>query len=111
MVGVLAAQSIGEPATQMTLNTFHQAGVSAKQMTQGIPRLIELINATAVLKTPSMTVYSTTADRAGADTLCRRLERVMLKDVLESSSVLYDPDPTTSVEQVCAFGRVLSCFA
>ncbi len=44
MVGPLAAQSIGEPATQMTLNTFHYAGVSAKSnVTRGIPRLREII--------------------------------------------------------------------
>jgi len=39
MIGALAAQSIGEPATQMTLNTFHFAGVSAKNVTLGVPRL------------------------------------------------------------------------
>ena len=44
MVGALAAQSIGEPATQMTLNTFHYAGVSAKNVTLGVPRLKEIIN-------------------------------------------------------------------
>jgi DNA-directed RNA polymerase II subunit RPB1 len=57
MTGVLAAQSIGEPATQMTLNTFHTAGVSAKAVTQGIPRLVELVNASADLSTPGMTVF------------------------------------------------------
>lgn len=44
MVGSLAAQSIGEPATQMTLNTFHFAGVSSKNVTLGVPRLNEIIN-------------------------------------------------------------------
>lgn len=44
MCGVQAAQSIGQPATQMTLNTFHLAGVSAKNVTLGVPRLNELIN-------------------------------------------------------------------
>lgn len=43
-VGAIAAQSIGEPTTQMTLNTFHHAGVSAKNVTLGVPRLTELIN-------------------------------------------------------------------
>ena len=38
MVGAMAAQSIGEPATQMTLNTFHFAGVSSKNVTLGVPR-------------------------------------------------------------------------
>ena len=44
MVGAMAAQSIGEPATQMTLNTFHFAGVSSKNVTLGVPRLKEIIN-------------------------------------------------------------------
>ena len=44
MVGNIAAQSIAEPATQMTLNTFHFAGVSAKNVTLGVPRLKEVIN-------------------------------------------------------------------
>lgn len=42
MIGCVAAQSIGEPATQMTLNTFHYAGVSAKNVTLGVPRLRRL---------------------------------------------------------------------
>ena len=57
MVGALAAQSLGEPATQMTLNTFHFAGVSAKNVTLGVPRLKEIINVSKKPKTPSLTVY------------------------------------------------------
>lgn len=57
MVGALAAQSLGEPATQMTLNTFHYAGVSAKNVTLGVPRLKEIINVSKKPKTPSLTVY------------------------------------------------------
>ncbi len=57
MVGPLAAQSIGEPATQMTLNTFHHAGVSAKNVTLGVPRLKEIINVSKNPKTPSLIVY------------------------------------------------------
>ena len=58
MVGALAAQSIGEPATQMTLNTFHYAGVSAKSnVTRGIPRLRELLHVTQNLKSPSTKIY------------------------------------------------------
>ena len=62
MVGVLAAQSIGEPATQMTLNTFHFTGVSAKNVTLGVPRLKEILNVTSDIKTPSMTVYQVPAE-------------------------------------------------
>ena len=57
MVGALAAQSLGEPATQMTLNTFHYAGVSAKNVTLGVPRLKEIINISKKPKTPSLTVF------------------------------------------------------
>ena len=56
-VGVIAAQSIGEPSTQMTLNTFHLAGHAAKNVTLGIPRLREiLMTASANMKTPTMTL-------------------------------------------------------
>ena len=58
MVGVVAAQSIGEPTTQMTLNTFHYAGVGSKgAVTMGVPRLKEIINVTERMKTPSLTIY------------------------------------------------------
>ena len=57
MIGPIAAQSIGEPATQMTLNTFHFAGVSAKNVTLGVPRLKEIINVAKNIKTPSMKIY------------------------------------------------------
>lgn len=56
-IGTVAAQSIGEPTTQMTLNTFHFAGVSAKNVTLGVPRLTEIINISKNIKTPSLTVY------------------------------------------------------
>ncbi|TRM62440.1 hypothetical protein BD626DRAFT_499229 [Schizophyllum amplum] len=57
MCGTLAAQSIGEPATQMTLNTFHYAGVASKNVTLGVPRLKEIINVAANIKTPAHTIY------------------------------------------------------
>ena len=56
-VGVITAQSFGEAATQMVLNVFHHAGVSQMQITQGLPRLIEIIDARKQPSTPSMKVY------------------------------------------------------
>ncbi|PON21531.1 DNA-directed RNA polymerase I subunit RPA1 [Trichoderma gamsii] len=57
-VGIVAGQSIGEPSTQMTLNTFHLAGHSAKNVTLGIPRLREiLMTASKTISTPAMTLY------------------------------------------------------
>lgn len=55
-VGALAAQSIGEPGTQMTLKTFHFAGVASMNITQGVPRIKEIINANPKISTPIITV-------------------------------------------------------
>lgn len=54
-VGALAAQSIGEPGTQMTLKTFHFAGVASMNITQGVPRIKEIINANSNISTPIIT--------------------------------------------------------
>lgn len=54
-VGALAAQSIGEPGTQMTLKTFHFAGVASMNITQGVPRIVEIINAAKNISTPIIT--------------------------------------------------------
>nr|XP_016942385.1 DNA-directed RNA polymerase III subunit RPC1 [Drosophila suzukii] len=54
-VGAIAAQSIGEPGTQMTLKTFHFAGVASMNITQGVPRIVEIINATKTISTPIIT--------------------------------------------------------
>jgi len=59
MVGPIAAQSIGEPSTQMTLNTFHLAGAGAGSVvvTTGVPRLKEIINVSKTMRIPSMSIY------------------------------------------------------
>ena len=100
MVGVLAAQSIGEPATQMTLNTFHFAGVSSKNVTLGVPRLKEILNVATNIKTPSMTVYQQgmkTHDKEGAKTLRSLVEHTSLRSVTESTEIYYDPDIQSTV--------------
>jgi len=58
-VGTIAAQSIGEPGTQMTLRTFHYAGVEEFSVTQGLPRLIEIVDARRFPSTPNMTIFLT----------------------------------------------------
>ncbi|WP_265109693.1 DNA-directed RNA polymerase subunit A'' [Halosolutus halophilus] len=68
-VGTVSAQSIGEPGTQLTMNTFHYAGVAEIDVTQGLPRLIELVDARKTPDTPMMTVhledeYATERERA-----------------------------------------------
>lgn len=83
-VGVLAAQGVGEPSTQMTLNTFHHAGSSSAHVTLGIPRLRELLmTASKYPKTPSMTLPIIGKDpQTGAKRLCRRLQNIRLLDLL-----------------------------
>jgi DNA-directed RNA polymerase subunit A" len=56
-VGLVSAESIGEPGTQMTLNTFHLAGVAEVQVTTGLPRIIEIFDAQKTIKTPMMEIY------------------------------------------------------
>ena len=100
MIGAMAAQSIGEPATQMTLNTFHFAGVSSKNVTLGVPRLKEIINISKKPKAPSLTVYLTGAaarDAEKAKNVLCRLEHTTLKKVTANTAIYYDPDPQNTV--------------
>ena len=64
-VGITTAQSIGEPGTQMTMRTFHYAGVATVNVTQGLPRVIEIVDARKVPKTPTMLVYLDENDSKG----------------------------------------------
>jgi DNA-directed RNA polymerase II subunit RPB1 len=100
MVGALAAQSIGEPATQMTLNTFHYAGVSSKNVTLGVPRLKEIINVARQIKTPSLTVYlkpHCARDHEAAKVVQCAIQRTTLRDVTAATEIWYDPDPLNTV--------------
>ncbi len=56
-VGIIGAESIGEPGTQMTLNTFHFAGVAEMNVTMGLPRIIEILDGRKAISTPTMEVY------------------------------------------------------
>src|SRR4030042_184195 len=56
-IGMITAESFGEPGTQMTLNTFHFAGVAEVNVTLGLPRLIEILDARKDLKTPAMEIF------------------------------------------------------
>jgi len=97
-VGLLAAQSIGEPSTQMTLNTFHFAGRGEMNVTLGIPRLREiLLTASANIKTPSMDlpVKPGKKSRKHAKQLQRKFTKVTLAQVLESVDVWESLSPKT----------------
>jgi DNA-directed RNA polymerase II subunit RPB1 len=100
VVGSIAAQAIGEPATQMTLNTFHYAGVSAKNVTLGVPRLRELINVAKQVKTPSLTVHlqpHVSGDSDLAKAVLNKLEYTTLKNVTARTEIYYDPNPEDTV--------------
>uniref|UniRef100_A0A8H7YB65 DNA-directed RNA polymerase subunit n=2 Tax=Psilocybe TaxID=71950 RepID=A0A8H7YB65_PSICU len=100
MCGTLAAQSIGEPATQMTLNTFHYAGVSSKNVTLGVPRLKEIINVATNIKTPSLTVYLEPQISRSAD-LAKQVQQELaytsLRTVTAAVEIWYDPDPSSTI--------------
>lgn len=81
-VGAVGAQSIGEPGTQMTLKTFHFAGVATMNVTLGVPRIKEIINAAKVISTPIISCKLVTNDsEASARIVKGRLERTHLGDV------------------------------
>jgi DNA-directed RNA polymerase II subunit RPB1 len=96
MVGMIAAQSIGEPTTQMTLNTFHFAGVASKSnATRGVPRVEEILSLSENPKKPSVSVYLKQDERENiekAQELKYTLEYTCLRDVVDSVSICFDPD-------------------
>ena len=81
-VGAISAQSIGEPGTQMTLKTFHFAGVAGMSMTQGVPRIKEIINGSKNISTPIITcdLFNKT-DVVAARAVQGRIEKTYLRDV------------------------------
>lgn len=82
-VGAIGAQSIGEPGTQMTLKTFHFAGIANLQITQGVPRMKEIINASKEISTPIITCQlNTTKSKKAAHIVQGRIEQTFLRDIL-----------------------------
>jgi DNA-directed RNA polymerase II subunit RPB1 len=98
MVGTLAAQSIGEPSTQLTLNTFHSAGTVKANATQGVPRIIELLSVSRNPKNPGNVVYlNPEIAKSMNDTIAvkRDLQKTTLRDITISVRMYYDPHPGT----------------
>ena len=86
-VGTVAAQSIGEPGTQMTLRTFHYAGVRELNVTLGLPRLIEIVDARRTPSTPMMTIYLDEEhryDKEKAREVAKVLETITIENVAKS---------------------------
>ena len=82
-MGATGAQSIGEPGTQMTLKTFHFAGIANLQITQGVPRMKEIINATKYISTPLTTCQLTAKHSIKAARIVKgRMEQTFLRDII-----------------------------
>ena len=99
MVGTVAAQSIGEPATQMTLNTFHYAGV-ASNVTLGVPRLKEIINLAKNIKTPSLLAHLKAPfceSAAQSKIVQTQLESTTLSRLTGVTEIHYDPNPRSTI--------------
>ena len=91
-VGIVAAQSIGEPGTQMTLRTFHYAGVKEQNVTLGLPRLIEIVDARRIPSTPIMTIYlkgEHAQSKEGAVEIARNIIYTSLENL--ASAIYEDP--------------------
>jgi DNA-directed RNA polymerase II subunit RPB1 len=104
MVGMIAAQSIGEPTTQLTLNTFHFAGVASKSnVTRGVQRIEELLSVTSNPKNPSLTIYVNKDIEDNEEKVIQvktMLEYTILKDIVEKVEICFDPnDSETRIKE------------
>jgi DNA-directed RNA polymerase II subunit RPB1 len=104
MVGMIAAQSIGEPTTQLTLNTFHSAGVASKSnVTRGVPRIEEILSLSENTKNPSLTIYMKKDEETDKDLVRDKIPSVeitILGEIVEMVEICFDPDDmSTLIEQ------------
>ena len=88
-IGIIAAQSISEPATQLTMETYHQAGGAQVSLTAGLPRLIEIVDARREPKTPAMDVYLKEEynSKEDAQKLARKLREVKFGDLVRKDTI------------------------
>ena len=95
MVGVVAAQSIGEPTTQLTLNTFHLSGVaSASKAVRGVPRIKELLSISKNIKSPMLKIYLTGTNKMkeNASNAQRRIQTLKLSRFIQSIVLRYEEE-------------------
>lgn len=91
-VGAVTAQSIGEPCTQMTLKTFHFAGVSSMNVTLGVPRIKEIINASKKIQTPIISIdLLNKNDETRSKIVKNQINVIYLKDVAHHIKEIYEP--------------------
>jgi len=101
MVGILAAQSIGEPTTQLNLNTKHFAGVSSKSgAVSGVPRILELLSFSKDIKTPQISVYfdnKIRSDKNAVNKIASYFKYLSIKQLIDSADIYYNP--SNSIEK------------
>jgi DNA-directed RNA polymerase subunit A" len=100
-VGILAAQSIGEPGTQMTMRTFHYAGVAEMNVTLGLPRLIEIVDARRVPSTPIMEIHleeSVHDDLDRVREIASNIERTNLIDIADVETDINNMEVVVKLE-------------
>jgi len=118
-VGIVSAQSLGEPGTQMTLRTFHFAGVSELNVTLGLPRLIEILDARREPQTPTMMVFLHSPynkDKKAAERLANKIKQLNIEDLaseitLELSHLNIDItlDATVLKKHLISQAQVVDC--
>ena len=89
-IGVISAQSVGEPGTQMTMRSFHFAGVAELNVTLGLPRIIEVLDARKIPSTPTMHIFLKSPynkDKNKADKIAQQIKQTVLEDVTNQYSV------------------------
>ena len=91
-VGTVAAQSVGEPGTQMTMRTFHYAGVAELNVTLGLPRLIEIVDARKKISTPTMDIYfeeEYQEDEEFVKKLANQIGKSTINDIIKDFNLNY----------------------
>jgi len=116
-VGIVTAQSIGEPGTQMTLRTFHTAGIAEKNVTLGLPRIIELVDARKKPATPAMDIYldkKIKSSRESAISIARNILETSIADLVtgietdHSTEIILEFDSERLRSRNCTMGDVIS---
>ena len=116
MVGIVSAQSIGEPCTQLTLNTFHSSGIgAASKGVRGVPRLTELLSVSKNIKTPQLQVFVNdriSSDMKAVTTMKKGIETYLLRDVVSCTQIFFDQNSfQTGIQEDAAMMEYLCDFA
>jgi len=107
-IGIITAQSFGEPSTQMALNVFHFAGVSEMQVTSGLPRLTEIFDARRTPSTPEMQIYLDKQhnNERDAKIIAEKIQEIKLKDIVKEIKINFADKKIEAVIDTNAVRRV-----